>query len=107
MWQAVIECNPSNDLLNKYNGTEYNFDSIDIVSAGERDPERDGAPNVPKMRDFAARGDMNNFVSNVLVVIQILLPECTWIYAKQWAMRPTTEIPSWSPSINTYGFRHT
>ena len=56
-----------NDLLNKYNGSEYNFDSIDIVSAGERDPERDGAQGISasKMRDFAARGDMNNFVSNV------------------------------------------
>ena len=56
-----------NDLLNKYNGTEYNFDSIDIVSAGERDPEQEGAQGISasKMRDFAARGDMNNFVSNV------------------------------------------
>ena len=55
------------DLLNKYNGTEYNFDSIDIVSAGERDPEQDGAQGISasKMRDFAARGDLNNFVSNV------------------------------------------
>ena len=44
MWQAVIECNPSNDpKLNKYNGSNTT-DSIDIVSAGERDPERDGVP---------------------------------------------------------------
>ena len=48
MWQAVIECNPINDLLNKYNGAEYNFDSIDIVSAGERDSERDGARGMSK-----------------------------------------------------------
>jgi hypothetical protein len=56
-----------NDLLNKYNGTEYNFDSIDIVSAGERDPEQEGAQGISasKMRDFAARGDMQSFLNNV------------------------------------------
>lgn len=56
-----------NDLLNKYNGSEYKFDSIDIVSAGERDPEQDGAQGISasKMRDFAARGDLNSFLNNV------------------------------------------
>ena len=56
-----------NDLLNKYNGTDYNFDSIDIVSAGERDPEVDGARGMSasKMRDFAARGDLQTFINNV------------------------------------------
>lgn len=56
-----------NDLLNKYNGADYNFDSIDIVSAGERDPEVDGARGMSasKMRDFAARGDLQTFINNV------------------------------------------
>lgn len=56
-----------NELLNKYNGTDYNFDSIDIVSAGERDPEQDGAQGISasKMRDFAARGDLQSFINNV------------------------------------------
>ena len=56
-----------NELLNKYNGADYNFDSIDIVSAGERDPEVDGARGMSasKMRDFAARGDLQTFINNV------------------------------------------
>lgn len=56
-----------NELLNKYNNKEYNFDSIDIVSAGERDPEQEGAQGISasKMRDFASRGNLDNFVNNV------------------------------------------
>ena len=29
-------------LLNKYNGKDYNFKSIEIISAGERDPDAEG-----------------------------------------------------------------
>ena len=60
-----------NDLLNKYNGADYNFDSIDIVSAGERDPEVDGARGMSasKMRDFAARGDLQTFINLSLIHI--------------------------------------
>ena len=29
------------NLLNKYNGKEFNFDSIKVVSAGDRDPDAD------------------------------------------------------------------
>ena len=54
-------------MLNKYNGADYNFDSIDIVSAGERDPEVDGARGMSasKMRDLAARGDKRTFINAV------------------------------------------
>lgn len=59
--------NSFNDLLTKYNGTEYNFDQIEIINAGERDPEQEGAQGISasKMRDFAARNDLQNFINNV------------------------------------------
>lgn len=54
-------------LLNKYNGKKaahgfYNFKSIKVVSAGERDPDADGVEGMSasKMRGFAKD---NNFVS--------------------------------------------
>ena len=43
------------------------------------------------MRDFAPRGDLNNFVSNVSGGDPSWQLKCTWIHAKQWAMKPTTE----------------
>ena len=53
-----------NKLLNTYNGKDYQFDSIKVISAGERDPDADGVSGVSasKMRELAARGDRDNFV---------------------------------------------
>jgi len=54
-------------LLNKYNGADYTFDSIKIVSAGERDPDSDGVDGMSasKMRALAADGDMDEFSKGV------------------------------------------
>jgi hypothetical protein len=41
----------------------YDFDNIKVVSAGERDPDAEGASGMSasKMRAAAAKGDLNNF----------------------------------------------
>ena len=54
-------------LLNDYNGKEYNFNSIKVVSAGERDPDADGAEGMSasKMRAAAAEGDLESFKQGV------------------------------------------
>ena len=59
--------NQFNELLNKYNGRDYNFNSIKVVSAGERDPDAQGLEGMSasKMRDLAARGDKRTFVNAV------------------------------------------
>jgi len=59
--------NEFNELLNKYNGRDYNFNSIKVVSAGERDPDAQGLEGMSasKMRDLAARGDKRTFVNAV------------------------------------------
>ena len=43
------------DLLNKYNGKEFNFNSIEVVSAGARDPDAEGVEGMSasKMRSIA------------------------------------------------------
>ena len=55
------------DLINKYNGQEdqYTFDSIQVVSAGERDPDAEGAEGMSasKMRAAAAAGEFEAFKS--------------------------------------------
>ena len=55
-------------LLNKYNGVEsrhgfYKYQSIQIVSAGERDPDAEGVAGMSasKMRAAAASGDYESF----------------------------------------------
>jgi hypothetical protein len=50
-------------LLNQYNGTDYHYDSIQVVSAGERDPDADDASGMSgtKMRTLALDGNYPEF----------------------------------------------
>ena len=50
-------------LLQKYNGKDYNFDTIQVVSAGERDPDADDASGMSasKMRALAVKGNYTEF----------------------------------------------
>lgn len=50
-------------ILEKYNGTEFHFDSVKVVSAGERDPDADDASGMSasKMRSLASKGDFAQF----------------------------------------------
>ena len=50
-------------LLNQYNGKEYNFKKIDVVSAGARDPDAEGPEGMSatKMRGHAIRGKFSEF----------------------------------------------
>lgn len=50
-------------LLNRYNGKDFKFDTIEVVSAGERDPDADNASGMSgtKMREAAKKGDYNLF----------------------------------------------
>jgi len=50
-------------LANKYNGQLYNFDAINVISAGERDPDAEGVEGMSasKLRALAADGDFEAF----------------------------------------------
>jgi hypothetical protein len=55
-------------IINKYNNVKsrhgyYNFDNVNVVSAGERDPDAEGASGMSasKMRAAAAKGDLKSF----------------------------------------------
>jgi len=54
-------------LFNDYNGKEYNFNSITVENAGERDPDAEGAEGMSasKMRAAAASGDYEAFAQGV------------------------------------------
>lgn len=50
-------------LLDKYNGLEYHYDNIEVVSAGVRDPDADGSSGMSatKMRSAAKNNDLAAF----------------------------------------------
>ena len=50
-------------LANKYNGKEYNYKKIHILSAGQRDPDAEGVAGISgtKMRNHASGNDFKSF----------------------------------------------
>jgi hypothetical protein len=50
-------------LLDKYNGKEFEFKTIEVVSAGERDPDADDVSGMSasKLRSLAVAGDFETF----------------------------------------------
>jgi hypothetical protein len=51
------------DTLNRYNGKEFNFNKIDVVSAGHRDPDAEGISGMSasKMREHAKNKNFKEF----------------------------------------------
>ena len=54
-------------LADKYNGKDYDYKSIKVVSSGERDPDAEGLKGMSasKMRDMAKNGDSKSFKQGV------------------------------------------
>lgn len=54
-------------LVSRYNGKDYQFDSIDVVSAGERDPDASDVSGMSasKLRELAVRGEFGEFEEGV------------------------------------------
>jgi hypothetical protein len=55
------------ELLNKYNGKDFTFKTIDVISAGERDPDADDAAGMSatKLREAAKNNNFTLFKSGV------------------------------------------
>ena len=55
-------------LANTYNGRDYNYKSIKLVSSGERDPDAEGVVGMSasKMREMAKKNDYNSFKKGVV-----------------------------------------
>ena len=54
-------------LINKYNGVEYTYRKLEVVSAGQRDPDADGASGMSasKMREAASEANVAAFRSGI------------------------------------------
>ena len=56
------------EFLPKYNGKDYSFESVKVVSAGERDPDSEGAVGMSasKMKAMAMAGDLKGFTKGTV-----------------------------------------
>ena len=82
-------------LLNEYNGVKskhgyYGFDNIEVVSAGERDPDAEGLEGMSasKMRKAAMDGDLDSFKQGVPAVSKMLRSYIkmfvrVWVFVKK------------------------
>ena len=54
-------------LVNNYNGKLYQFDKVEVVSAGDRDPDADDVTGMSasKQRKAAAEGDIKSFMKGI------------------------------------------
>ena len=54
-------------LVNTYNGKLYQFDKVEVVSAGDRDPDADDVTGMSasKQRKAAAEGDLKSFMKGI------------------------------------------
>ena len=54
-------------LVNTYNGKLYKFDNVEVVSAGDRDPDSDDVTGMSasKQRKAAAEGDLKSFMKGI------------------------------------------
>ena len=54
-------------LVNTYNGKLYQFDKVEVVSAGDRDPDADDVTGMSasKQRKAAAEGDIKSFMKGI------------------------------------------
>ena len=59
-------------LLNKYNGKDYSFNNIEIISAGTRDPDSSDVSGMSasKMRGFVSSGDEDSFRKGLPFALQ-------------------------------------
>jgi nicotinic acid mononucleotide adenylyltransferase len=66
-----------NKLLKKYNGIDYNFNTIRVASAGERDPDGDATSSMSasKMREYAEQQDLLSFTQGLPLLLQPIAPE--------------------------------
>ena len=55
-------------LIKQYNGKDYNFDTTEVVSAGERDPDAEGVTGMSasKMRALAKENNYKDFRSGLM-----------------------------------------
>ena len=96
-------------LANKYNGELYDFEEINVVSAGERDPDAEGVEGMSasKMRKAAAEDDFSSFRSGIPNALDDKAAEQLFNTLKRSMKVATKEQRTWeiAPKLDGDGLR--
>jgi len=106
-------------LAQKYNGDLYDFEDLQVISAGARDPDAEGIEGMSasKMRDAAAKDDFKMFAKGIPNIGNMekknlfnLLKKSMGVTQDQLAngskrIRPALETWQYAPKLDPFGLR--
>lgn len=95
-------------LSHKYNGELYNYDNLEVVSAGERDPDSDDVTGMSasKLRLAAAEGDFKKFAKGVPDTLgNMEKMELFNVLRRSMNVTENTEVWEISPKLDENGMR--
>lgn len=98
-------------LANKYNGSTYQFDNIEVVNAGDRDPDAEGVEGMSasKMRAAAAENDFRTFRQGIPETVDNKKAmEIFTSLQKAMGVGPQTEAEEWeiAPRLDLKALRN-
>jgi hypothetical protein len=95
-------------LSHKYNGDLYNYDQLEVVSAGERDPDSDDVTGMSasKLRLAAAEGDFKKFAKGVPDTLKNMEKmELFNVLRRSMGITEETEVWEVAPKFDEEGMR--
>lgn len=95
-------------LSHKYNGELYNYDQLEVVSAGDRDPDSDDITGMSasKLRIAATEGDFKKFAKGVPDTMKNMEKmELFNIIRKSMGVNEQTEVWEVAPKLDEEGIR--
>jgi hypothetical protein len=95
-------------LSHKYNGDLYNYDNLEVVSAGERDPDSDDVSGMSasKLRLAAAEGDFKKFAKGVPNTLKNMEKmELFNLLRRSMNISENTEVWEVAPKMDSEGMR--
>ena len=95
-------------LAHKYNGDLYNYDQLEVVSAGDRDPDADDVTGMSasKLRLAAAEGDFKKFAKGVPDTLgNMEKMELYNVLRRSMGVTEDTEIWEVAPKLDEEGMR--
>ena len=95
-------------LANKYNGELYDFEDINVISAGERDPDAEGVEGMSasKLRKAAGEDDFETFRGGIPKILDDKVAQTIFNTLKK-AMKTSVKESLWeiAPKLDSNGLR--
>jgi hypothetical protein len=97
-------------LAHKYNGDLYEFDNIEVISAGSRDADAEGVEGMSasKMRKAAMENDFSNFAKGIPNIGNMEKKNLFNVLRKSMGVKEVSEVHTWeiAPKLDPDGLRN-